>query len=172
MSKKKQKKTKDLIVVSPEFTSFDVVDNYIEETTRQATEDKWDRDDTARYHDIREIKIAKDKYSDMTAPFKIDPKETYFLLSVIYSTGDSFGRDDGRIEYIELYSDESLAKQNADEIEKHYTNHKDSYHNRNKVELMITNQAGKKYAYYCSWIGYFDFLQEARVDAVTIKSEE
>jgi hypothetical protein len=171
MSKKKKTST-TLTVVKPDFTNIRIKDRSIEETTREATEDQWDRDDTATYHYIDEIEIVgDDDYNDLVVPFKVNPNESYYLLSVVYSTGDSFGRDDGRIEHIELYSDKKLAEANATAIEEHYKNHKQNYFSNDKVELIITNQSGKKYACYCSWMGYFEYIQEATVTGVTVKSE-
>jgi hypothetical protein len=154
----------------PEFTNIRIIDDTHQcDTSEVDPDDNWSRADTDTSHSIEYIKIVDDKdYNDLVVPFKIDSQKNYFLLSVVYSTGNSFGHDGGQISFIELYSDLELAEQNRKEIEEHNHNFSDTYHSSKKNELKITNQAGKTYQCYCCWIGYFERVEDVRIDTVRV----
>jgi hypothetical protein len=159
--------------MTTEFSSIRVIDHTYGEITRHATRDEWDRDDTYTSHNIEGIKLVDENdYSDLTVPFKVEPDKTYYLLSVIYDTGDSFGRDEGRIEFIELYIDLDLAKKNQAAIEDHNKKYRDSYYDDETPRLIIENQVGTKIDYYPSWYGYFERLSEVRINSVMVELGE
>ena len=158
-------------MMTAEFSDITVIDDTYEEVTRSATEDQWDRDDTNTTHHISGIKlVGKNDYTDLTVPFKVEPGKTYYLLSVIYDTGDSFGRDEGRIEFIELYTDLELAKKNQAVIEDHNKKYRKVYHyDRKTPKLVMENQVGTEIDYYPTWYGYFERLSYVSVDSVMVE---
>lgn len=60
--------------------------------------------------------MNEDEFFHLTVPYEPEFGREYYLLYVEYSTGDSFGRDDGRLEFIGLYDDVEIAKENARRI--------------------------------------------------------
>jgi hypothetical protein len=78
-----------------------------------------------------------------------EPNRPYYLVYAIYDTGDSFGRDEGRIEYIGLYSDLEVAHENERRC-------------RECVEgysVTLVTDSGKEYKVSTPWVGYFEHLQ-------------
>ena len=73
------------------------------ETTREADPlNEWDGDDIYTSHNIQGFTVL-DSYHDLPVSFSIEDKRKYYLLYVLYSTGDSFHHEEGCIEYISLY---------------------------------------------------------------------
>lgn len=131
------------------------------DVTREADpSDRWDRDDTYAWHIIREVRAVGEKdYYDLVVDF--EPKGTAcYLLFVIYDTGDSFGVDQGQIEFIGLYRDRKVAEENKSRIEK--LDYKDKY------SVQLVTEDGRKYKVHAPWIGYFERFQYADIQQVLL----
>jgi hypothetical protein len=144
--------------------SIEIIDDAYGEVTRSGDpSDKWDRDDTHTSHNVQGFKAKLEKeggYFDLTVPYEPEFDETYYLLYVVYSTGDSFGHDAGSgLEAIGLYKKDELdvAKDNERRIEKHYRS-KDPDFN---VELITSS--GKKFQQHTPWVGYFESLDYTEI---------
>lgn len=98
--------------------------------------------------------------------FEIKPDKTYYLVSVIYSTGDSFSHHSGKIDYIELYESLEMAEATKKMI-------LDSYALKDKEEsysVEILNNSGTAYKISSSsWVGYFESLEDVQIDAIKLK---
>jgi hypothetical protein len=95
-----------------------VIDNVHYYTTNEADpDDEWSRDSTDESHSIEGIKLSA-RYGDVETTFKPEKGVSYYLLYYIYSTGDSFGSDSGRIHFIGLYRSKQLADKCAKLIDK------------------------------------------------------
>jgi hypothetical protein len=88
---------------------IEVVDNIYTDTFDEPTDpdDEYARASTYETHDIQGIKLSK--YGDIEIDFEPKYDVTYFLVIVNYDTGDSFGRDNGRVSYVDLFKNEKLA---------------------------------------------------------------
>ena len=149
----------------PKFKVIDEVRSWV--TDPADADDSWSRDSTDQSHDIRGIELVDEKgWGDMEVKFDIEPGKTYYLLSVIYDTGDTFGRDGGQIEFIDLYEDHALAEKNAKTIAEHARSPGDYF--KKHDSLKITTNLGTEYQLSPSWVGYFESFDEARVSAVQI----
>lgn len=130
------------------------------------------RDCTHTDHDIIGFKTSK-KYFDLTTSFKTKYNTKYYLLYVLYRTGDSFGYSTGNIEFIGLYEKLDLAKRNEKLILEHYKRVKDDYNAPNRYSIELFSSEKKKFAISCAWVGYFEFLESIEiVEIEKIKSEE
>mgnify|MGYP001767213161 CR=1 FL=1 len=149
-----------------ETNSISVVnDSYTEVTRKADPDDNLVANDTYTNNNIIGIKIDS-KYYDINAiPFEILPDKDYYLLYVIYSTGDSFSHHEGRIDYVELYDDESLAEKSAKMIEDDY---KDWRKKEDKWNVNILNSSGKIFQFYCPWKGHFEGLTSVEVENVRL----
>lgn len=150
--------------------------------TRHAERDEWDRDDTSSDWDVLGIQLVPDdeNYGDLYAKFPIKINTTYWLVYVVYSTGDSFGRDEnGALEEIEIYEDETMAWDCAGEIKKHadmYSTFERTYgkpkvkrpKDFNSYTLKVIGGNGKEMEVYAPWNGYFESLSYVEVRPVTI----
>jgi hypothetical protein len=157
----------------PKKTEIHILDKTYEHIVEHGDGKEWGRRDcTHTEHNIRGIEIA-DKYPTMTVPFKVIHNTPYYLLYVLYQTGDSFGYDTGRIEFVDLYRKVEHATKNRDFILEHYKKHKDNYSDGfgNKFNLILYRTPSKSYEIYVPWMGYFERLESVEFQTVFLKLE-
>ena len=97
----------------PKSRSINVLNNQRTKFIRGSDpNDEWYERSTYTSNNIYGIELSNSEYGDISSiPFEIVPDKDYYLLYVIYSTGDFFSHHEGRIDYIELYDNiESLLK--------------------------------------------------------------
>lgn len=144
-------------------------DSWTENLGGYDPDDEWTRDSTSTDHNVKGIEIvtSKNGYGHLEAHYDVAEKGYGYLLYVVYSTGDTFGRDDGQIEYIGLYDDETLAYDQKRIIEE------DAKLSDNDIgvdswNVEITHPNGKKFKLHKPWEGYFEQLQYVSVDRVEV----
>lgn len=152
----------------PKFTPIRAIDESQTFVTEHADKsDDWDRDNTKTTHYIRGIQIVEEKgYKDLEVPFEVVRDKDYYLLYVLYRTGDSFGRDEGQIELIGLYQTHEAAEKNAKAIRAHYEARRNNYSSSGL--LYLTTEGGNKFELYTPWIGYFESLEDIIVKSVRL----
>lgn len=141
-------------------THVSVVSNRYETVTREAdSDDRWDRDDTLTEWHVSGIKVVPDRdYFDVIVPFDVDKQGWYWLVYVIYSTGDSFGYDqNGCMEVLDLFIDGSKAQACADAV---------SGDNTSVTWIREDGSEGK--LGYVPWNGYFESLSYVRFEKVAV----
>jgi hypothetical protein len=152
-------------------TDIEIINHsYTEITKERDPNEEWDGEDTITSNSIQGFKIVKpnDKWKqvDLTIGFEIKPDKTYYLVSVIHSSGDSFNHNSGEIVYIELYENIEMAEATKKIIE-------DSYNRKHKEEsygVEILNNSGTLYKISSSpWVGYFERLEEVQIDCIQLK---
>ena len=152
------------------FTYIQILDKTYTETTRVGvSDDKWDRDDTRTDHNIIGFKIVdENNYFDFEVKFNIDTNKEYYLLYVIYGTGDSFGRDDGQIEFVGFYENVNIAEENLKRIEEHYK--KVKYDRKyDNYDLILLNEENKEYKIRPPWLGYFENMDEIYIEGLRLE---
>lgn len=117
---------------------------------------------------VNGIEVVEDGWLDLPTEFEIEPGVQYYLLYAVYETGDSFGRDGGNTEWIGLYRDYDLAEEQARKIEAHAN----GYDRRGSggvdaYSVKIVSDGGKEYQLHTPWNGYFERLEDLRVESVT-----
>jgi hypothetical protein len=137
-----------------ELTRIRIVDH----TKRSQIEESQDGSKQGRTrttHDIRGFTLVnKDTESDLEVAYSVDPKEQYFLLAVIYDSGDSFGYDEGYIDFVGFYRTFDEAETNALRIRKHYN---ESYYDD---KLLLISPSGKEYQAGTPWKGWMSKLDQ------------
>ena len=138
-----------------------IIDETYGGVSREATEDEWDRDDTYTDHNIQGFRAVKEKdYYDLSVGFDVKKYKHYYLVYVIYDTGDSFGRDDGQIEFVGLYQDRSVAEENKRRIDK---NEKvDSF------SVKLVTEDDEEFDCHTPWKGYFECFHGASIEEVLL----
>ncbi len=141
--------------------SIEVVDDsYREETSEVDPDDKWSRASTHTDHNIQGFNVFSERhFGDVMVPYEPEKGMNYYLLYVVYSTGDSFGSDSGdSVEYIGLYTEEELdvAKENERRIEEQNRNQK------SKLKLLVPNDQDQ-FDIYVPWQGYFESLDYTNI---------
>lgn len=114
-------------------------------------------DDAEEYHheyttfSVEGITIDN-KHLDIETSLDIKKGEKIYLLYVVYTTGDSFSTNHGgSIEFINVYRDIEIAKENERRI-KEFEETND-YH----IDLKTSNGEGE-YRIYTPWVGYFESI--------------
>lgn len=150
---------------------------YIKVLTRQETRetstpnpnDEWDRADTETTWYIDGIeKVTALGYKDVEVAFDVKEGQEYYLVSVIYSTGDSFGHDENHsIEHIGLYEHRTMAEENAQRIRDH-DNGYGRYSHVAEGALLLLSPSGTEYKMGTPWHGYFESLGYIEVTPVSL----
>lgn len=166
-----------------------VIDNTHSEVTREGDpNDRWDRDDTYTYHHIKGIRLLDEgEYYDFITTFEVDPQKVYFLLYGIYSTGNSFGHDEGEIQFVDLYETMEMAQKNLKRIEEHHKTYKklndrwtqpskeekkelkDLKKTFNEWSVKLVTQSGREYDFHVPWHGYFERLEQVEIEPVMVR---
>ncbi|MHC4454218.1 MAG: hypothetical protein ACYSWS_05930 [Planctomycetota bacterium] len=145
----------DVYVVLDSYHSEDPYDN--------PDESEWYRPNTYTSHSVKGISLDRPtygsgyQYESLTVDFDIDINKAYYLVYATYSTGDSFGYDEGKgFEGIALYED----KIKAEECRVAHEN------NSGKKTFLLEN--GIKAPVYRPWDGYFERLDYLGVEIVRV----
>jgi hypothetical protein len=140
-----------------------------EYVTREADRtDEWDRDDTARDWSFRNVYIVDEKASwDLALPFEVKQGDDVYVVLAIYSTGDSFGRDERySVEYIDGFLDKVKARVCWDVVEasrKSYDDHTD------KKVAWIREDGSEGKLDYVPWNGYFESLDDVHCEYLEVR---
>lgn len=151
------------------FTYLRVDADKREWTTRAGDpEDRWDRDDTAASWTFNHVSIVEEKaYFDLAVPFEVKPGDDVWVVAAIYSTGDSFGRDDGACcEYIDAFLDKHKARACRDAVEasrKGWDDHTD------KDVKWVREDGSEGKLDYVPWNGYFESLDDVRCEYLEVR---
>jgi hypothetical protein len=135
-------------------TNIEVNYDRREYVTRRATEDR--RDDTAADISVYSISRKAEKgYRDISVGFDVVPGQNYWLLWADYDTGDSFGRDGNKVEFIDLFQSPDRAAAAAKELE-----------DVRDFSAKYTREDGTKIKMYIPWVGYFESLNSLNITMV------
>lgn len=120
-------------------------------TRERSSNDEWDRDDTRTDHAVLGLEIGEDHHR-LSIP-DARPGEILHLVYAVYSTGDSFGRDEDHcFEPILVHRDVDLANQNARALAA--ISQEDGY----GTQVQLTMDDGTALPYTLPWLGYFESL--------------
>jgi hypothetical protein len=137
------------------------------ETSEPDPEDSWDRADTAMevvgVSAIRvsgRVEIRHGWYGNDT--FDVEPNEHGFVYAVIarYSTGDTFGHDDGRVQVMDVFDNNEAAAALTVALE---------CSERDKDQTVVDfelKHGGREY--YLPWVGYFEHLENVDVHPLRV----
>jgi hypothetical protein len=129
-------------------------DTYSYITVESDPDDEWSRDSTAADIYINGLHVVSNhNYRDITVSFDVEPGKMYWLVWADYGTGDSFGRDDNKVEFVDLFINEEMAQAAAKSVE---------------LNGKWIRQDGAKGMMYVPWEGYFEHLNSINVQGVKI----
>lgn len=138
-----------------------------EEVTRAATEDEWDRDDTYTSWTLEDVAVVPESgYFDVISSFEVNPGDTLLVVYAVYSTGDSFGRDDcGAMEVIDVFKSADKAAECVKAIE----NSASRYDSKNVSDASWVREDGSDTKLdYVPWNGYFESLEHVRCELAKV----
>jgi hypothetical protein len=131
-------------------------------------EDRWDRDDTASEWTFNSVStVEEDSYFDIVVPFEVKRGDKVWVVSAIYSTGDSFGTDDSACcEYIDAFLDKSKADACREVVLEKSV--KDRRNFNNDSVKWIREDGSESVLQYAPWNGYFESLDEVRCEHLEV----
>jgi len=172
--------------------------SYCEATSEADPDDEWSRESTSTTHTVSGLKLTEGKDFDVVGAFvPHDDDGPYHLVSVVYSTGDSFGHDESRyIEFIQVFKTLEKAQECVEEIrknEKLYNAKHTSYMRMDKEKLkeledsLLKDPKTKKYEHdynvcfkdeagniqkiSAPWNGYFESISSVEIDSFELKKK-
>lgn len=143
--------------------------SYTEITRDRDPNDDWDGDDTSTTHYIEGLSL-KGGHEYCYYPGEIKAGEKLYLVYAVWSTGDSFHRDDrGQIDFISVHKTRESAEKNRKILEQHSKNYNDIYDTWT-AKIFLDN--GEEYKYHVGWLGYFEYLDYINVEEYTVYENE
>ena len=143
-----------------------VDDSYGGYSREPETENKWDAGEQFTEHSIQGFKIAnKSEYRDLVASFMPKKNKPYYLVYAIYDTGNSFGRDCGKIEFFDLFDNIQVAEANV----KILNGIRDK--SKHGIQITIYDNEFKPYKTQVPWLSYFECLQGVYVETVYLEGK-
>lgn len=145
-----------------------ILDTWQYETSEADPNDSWDRPDTAM--ELRNVSAITTSnrvevgyrgwYGNDT--FDVAPNEHGLVYAVIarYSSGDTFGRDDGRVAVMDVFDNNEDAAALTEALE-------DSVRDKSQAVVDFElNHNGRDY--YLPWVGYFEHLENVDVHPLRV----
>lgn len=140
-------------------------ESYTEVTREADPNEAYDGDDTQTDWTISDDLVENDTPSaEFAAPFRVVPDKSYYAVYVIYSTGDSFSRDDaGRISFVELFETKSKAQDLVNKIQ-------EENEVNQPLSMTYLDENGNEKTCSCDWNGYFESIDVCEAKEVSIQS--
>jgi hypothetical protein len=134
--------------------------SYTHETTVPDPTDKWDRASTSTSWDVNGLILKeKDAYKALPCADDVKQGDEFYVVYAVYSTGDSFGHDEGAsLEFISYHKNPDLAFENKKAMESH---------SDGQIQIKLDN--GETVQRYCPWDGYFECLDYVQVDKFMVR---
>jgi hypothetical protein len=156
----------------PVLCRLEVVNDHYSHTTRHPdTNDRWDRGNTHSNWTVSGLRLTNREYGDVTADFEVMAGDVLYMVYAIYSTGDSFGRDEnGRIDYITVHKSGEIARANEKAL-----NAKTTLKGKNgdyEWNVNLQTDSGIVFPYHVPWLGYFESLTGVYVEAFEVRPSE
>lgn len=148
---------------------FDVLDKVevYEERGVFSDESYSRRPNTSTHHDVQGI--YKAPYGDIVTNLDIKLGDTAILVYVIWSTGNSFGQDNGKyLTPIHLFNSMEKAQAAVDAIYAHAKNNDPDGPIDVKYNVTYIDNDGLPQSEYAGWIGYFESICDVRAETVEV----
>lgn len=112
-------------------------------------------------NEIYGIKIVKnERDADFSVPFEVVKGKDYYLLYIVYSSGSSMDETSGLMDFINLYDDIKIAKENLHRM--------NTVKNGDNTVKLLSSQ-GKEYKLGVSkYTGWFDNIIDVDLKIVNI----
>jgi len=143
--------------------------SYTTVTNSADPDDEWDRDDTSTDYYVNGLTLEPNgSFEYCYYPGEVKEGDKIYLVYAVYSTGDSFHRDErGCIDFVGVYKDKATADLVAHVLEKHST--EDNMYGEAKWTAKIVLDNGTEYDYHVGWVGYFEHLDYISVEEFIVR---
>lgn len=158
-------KTKnDTLIFEKNYYGYKIDHTSYTEIIRESNPDEeYSGEDTQTNWFVNNELTIDENYPDITTSFELNKDKEYFLVYVIYNTGDSFSRNNSsNIEFIDIFEDLNKANLLVKQI----------YENTNMEQLQgnyLDEKNNKKNLSFC-WIGHFESISLCEVSSINVQS--
>lgn len=97
-------------------------------------------------------------YETFNTSFNVEEGDSIYVLSMIYSSGDSFGSSSGNGEVIWVFKDVEFAKAAAQALRKH----------ENDFSVKFKDESGQEITMHNPGAGYFEHISSIDVERFTV----
>jgi len=111
------------------------------------------------------VTLNKDAYFSphlFEVPYEVNVGDKIFVLSMTYSSGDSFGTSRGNGDIIAIFKDQNLATEAAQEIRK----------DEDARDFEFTMEDGTKQKFHNSAYGYFEHITTVSVQGFIVSDSD
>lgn len=124
-------------------------ENYTDVTREADSEDEWDRGSTSTNWIFNNLKVIdRDNCDSVSVDYEVKKGDTLYPLIAVWSTGDSFGNDDGaQMEMFTVYRTYEEADKAKKIMEK-----------AGNSSCKILDGDGKEIEFYPPWVGILNLL--------------
>ncbi|NJO58777.1 MAG: hypothetical protein HC836_10645 [Richelia sp. RM2_1_2] len=150
---------------------FDVYDDDQIWYSDQPDDSYGKRPSTRTEHNI--LGIYEAEHGDLVTALDLKVGDTAFLLYAVWSTGDSFGHDDGKyLTTIHLFDSREKAELARKAILDH--NRANDINGNNPVSYTVVylDNDGKPQTECASWVGYFESLDDVEIEEVIVGTRD
>jgi hypothetical protein len=143
------------------------IESFTEETREPNPNDPWDRGNTSTHNSFRHVSKTE-IYPDIASSLDIPVGAECHVVWVVWSTGDTFGRDEGRrTSLIGVFQKEGAALGLQREIERRNQERHNIKDYNYSFEFVTSD--GQELTVYQSWFGYFDSLDAVHVEQTVMQ---
>lgn len=142
------------------------VRTHTEVTRERNYDDKWDGEDTYQSHEIHGYSVSTDEERyGWDFILNEDPKgKDLFVVAAFYDTGDSFHREENRLDLVHLATSFADAQTILKVLEADYKEYIENNESWAYKPLTIILPSGATIELYTgTWKGYFERLRELRI---------
>lgn len=141
-----------------------VTSSYGHNTSEADPDDRWSRASTSTSWTVEGVRLSeKDGHQSLAADFPVQIGDVVHVLYAVYSTGDSFGHDEGAyLEFLSVHKDYEVAKRNLEAVQGRDTA-------KNKYTMVLEFDSGGKVERHCPWDGYFESLDYVRLESLVVQ---
>lgn len=140
-----------------------IVSSEYEVTRDEDPEDRWSVADTYTSWSTHGVELTHvDDEHALPADFQVAVGDEVHVVYLVYSTGDSFHREEGKcLEVISFHKNSALAHENAERV-------RTGPRSDGKIEIEF--DSGAKVKRYCNWDGYFESIDNVHVESFVVSA--
>lgn len=124
---------------------------------------------TSNNYDIYGLELTENnKYFDLTIEGNVERGDILYFVYGEYETGNSFHRETGCIEFIDVFREKQNAYDCQKELENHNKKHKSGIYDEDYF-CQLKRENGTLYQYSIPWNGYFERLNFIEVKELLVE---
>ena len=157
-------KRKAAVVQEPRLYLDLVTSSCCEETSEVDPDDRWSRASTATSWTVHGVRLVEqDGHQSLPVDFPVQVGDVVHVLYAVYSTGDTFGHDDGySLEFLSVHKNYEVAQRNLASVE-------GRSRANSQYTMTLEFDSGGKVERHCPWDGFLESLDYVRLETFVVQ---